>query len=146
MNARCAVSPSRHHSPSRPTRFPWYGPPVAARASILAALIIAAPLLAAQFELPRQSFLIDDVGPIVVAGLPPGEAVTIRLHGGAQDAWSSSETFTADANGVVNVPDPMRLFWSAQRDRSIRRPPPTSPRPSIQNPPEMWQLSAEVKG
>jgi dienelactone hydrolase len=108
----------------------------------LAALVIAAPVLAAKFELPRQSFLIDDIVPIVVSGLTPGQSVTIRLRGGA---WSSSEAFIADANGAVNVSDPMRLFWSAERDRSIPLPAP-APRPGIENPPEPWQLSAEVKG
>ena len=95
--------------------------------------MLAALLLAAQFALPRQSYLIDEVIPIAVTGLAPGDAVTVRARGGE---WSSSATFTADANGTVTVADPMRLFWSAVRDRSARREPP----------PEMWELTAEVKG
>jgi dienelactone hydrolase len=100
----------------------------------LVVFLFAVPTFAAQFDLPRQSFLIDEVVPIVVSGLAPGDAVTIRLRGGA---WSSSDTFTADANGAVDVADPMHLFWSAQRDRSV---PPPAP------PPESWTLTAEVKG
>ena len=95
--------------------------------------MIAALLLAVQFELPRQSFLIDDVVPITVSGLAPGDTVTIRARGGV---WSSSAGFTANANGVVDVADPMRLFWAAEHDRSAAHAPP----------PETWELTAEAKG
>ena len=95
--------------------------------------MLAALLLAVQFELPRQSFLIDEVVPITLSGVAPGASVTIRLRAGD---WSSSGTFVADEKGVVNAADPMRLFWSATRDR---RSPPGPP-------PEAWQLSAETNG
>jgi dienelactone hydrolase len=82
--------------------------------------------------LPRQSFLIDEVVPITISGLAPGDAVTIRARGGA---WSSSAAYTADGSGNVSVADPMRLFWSAVRDRNSTAPPPAS-----------WELTAEVNG
>src|SRR5438270_11197383 len=59
----------------------WYVRHVAARAFL--ALFVTATAFAAQFELPRRSFLIDEVVPIVISGLPPGESVTIRARGRA---------------------------------------------------------------
>jgi dienelactone hydrolase len=94
-------------------------------------VLLAALLAAAAFQLPRQTFLIDDVVPIAVTGLTPGDAVTLRARGGP---WSSSETFTAGADGVVKPADPMQLFWAAQRDRSESR--------DV----DSWELTAEVKG
>jgi dienelactone hydrolase len=110
------------------------------------------------FELGAETVLIDEVIPIVVSGLPPGRAVTVRLRGGtATTEWSSSATFTADPTGVVDLTrvspirgdyegiDPMGLFWSARRDHE-----PAATRPSeaiaVNPPPEPWQLTAEVDG
>jgi len=99
-----------------------------------------------RFEIPQQTFLIDEPIPIVISGLPPGRAVTVKLRG---DEWSSSARFTADQNGVVDLGrmapasgsyqgiDAMGLFWSAQRD----------PQPVAGNPPaQAWHLTAEVDG
>lgn len=95
-------------------------------------MLLGALLAVASFHLPQQSFLIDEVVPIAVTGLAPGDRVTIHARDGG---WASSETFTADANGAVDVADPMRLFWAATRDRS-----------STANPPAAWELVAEVNG
>jgi dienelactone hydrolase len=100
---------------------------------VAASALALIALFAVQFNLPRQSFLVDDVIPISVSGLTPGDAVTVRAHAGA---WSSSATFTADSSGAVSVADPMRLFWSATRERSAPQ----------EAPPQMWELTAEVKG
>src|SRR6266481_5901470 len=83
----------------------------------LALLLWLAPAISpafaaeARFDIPQKSFLIDEVVPIVVSGVPPGSAVTIQLHG---PEWESSGEFHADANGVVDLTktaDPMQLFW-----------------------------------
>ncbi|PYQ58396.1 MAG: hypothetical protein DMF58_15455 [Acidobacteria bacterium] len=121
--------------------------------AVLIVLALFSTAHAAQFELPRESFLIDETIPIVISGLPPGEEVTIALH---SSDWSSSATFNADSAGLVDVTrvspkrgtyngvDAMGLFWSAER--STPRPAPGSPLPTTDNPPQPWQLTAEVHG
>jgi len=94
-------------------------------------MFAAALLAVAQFEIAAKTFLIDEPVPVVVTGLPPNSSVTLRAH---NDEWASKVDFTADANGVVTPPDPMRLFWSAER---------TSRTTSH---PEDWTLTAEVEG
>jgi len=120
---------------------------------LLAVLAIAGTTSGAQFELPRQSFLIDETIPIVVSGLPPDAEVTVRLSDGE---WSSNATFIADSAGIVDLTrmspnrgtykgvDPMGLFWSATR--STQPPPPGSPLPTAENAPKPWQLTADVRG
>src|SRR6478609_1419360 len=79
------------------------------------AIVCAAPLSAATFEIPQKPFLTDEVVPIVISGLPQGSAVTIQLRGPDSE---SAVVYRADANGVVDVTksdDPMELFWSARR-------------------------------
>lgn len=104
-------------------------------AFVIALLLCMWPAFAgdARFDLPQKSFLVDEVVPIVVSGLPPGRVVTIQLHG---PGWESSGDFHADANGVVDLTktaDPMQLFWSAQRASS-------------RMPPDTWELTASVGG
>ena len=45
--------------------------------AVLIVLALFSTAHAAQFELPRESFLIDETIPIVISGLPPGEEVII---------------------------------------------------------------------
>ena len=87
----------------------------------------------ARFDIPQKSFLVDEVVPIVVSGVPPGGAVAIQLR---SSEWESSGDFRADANGVVDLTktaDPMQLFWSAQRSSS-------------RMPPDTWELTASIGG
>jgi len=91
-------------------------------------------LAVAQFEIAQKSFLIDEVVPIVVSGLPPNSRVTIRAR---SNDWASSEDSVADANGVIDLTksaDPMQLFWSARRIAEEHAPA------------ETWTLSAEASG
>lgn len=97
------------------------------------AIVCAAPLSAATFEIPQKPFLIDEVVPIAVSGLPPGRAVTIQLRGPDSE---SSVVYRADAKGIVDVTksdDPMELFWSAHRT-------------SHRDPEERWDLSVVADG
>jgi len=113
-----------------------------------------------RFEIHQQTFLIDEPIPIVIAGLPPGRTVTVRLRGGEEpEQWSSSATFAIPQDGVVDLGriapasgnyqgvDAMGLFWSARRDPDERRAPP-SPPPAIarNSPAQAWKLTAEVDG
>jgi dienelactone hydrolase len=116
----------------------------------IALLLVAG---AAQFELPKTTFLIDETIPIVVSGLTPATDVTIRL---TTSSWASTATFTADSQGIVDVTrmapkqanytgvDAMGLFWSAER--STAPPAPSSPLPITDISPQSWQLTAEVQG
>lgn len=103
------------------------------RVLIVAAVVIGAVVQqrssdAVVIELTQNDVLLDAVLPIVVSGLRPNTAVTLRARGGAPDnPWTSSATFTADAGGRVDLArmapdagsykevDPMGLFWSASR-------------------------------
>ena len=130
----------------------------ARRAFALIALTFGriAPAFGARFELPRETFLIDEPIPIIISGLPAGETITVGLRGGSRGEWLSNVTVTADSAGVVDLArmapsqgtyrgiDPMGLFWSAKR--SIPPPPPSSPLPRTENPPQPWQLTATVHG
>jgi dienelactone hydrolase len=129
------------------TLFCWLGP-----------FAVAQPAEAPHphFELGKETVLIDEVIPIVISGLPPGRAVTVRLRGGGSVEWSSRATFNADQAGVVDLTrtapirgdyesiDTMGLFWSARRrgDRPTERAEPAASNP----PPEPWHLTAEVDG
>ena len=103
------------------------------RVLIVAAVVIGAVVQQRSsdtvvIELTQNDVLLDAVLPIVVSGLRPNTAVTLRARGGAPDnPWTSSATFTADAGGRVDLArmapdagsykevDPMGLFWSASR-------------------------------
>jgi dienelactone hydrolase len=109
----------------------------------------------AHFELMRDDVLLDEPIPIIVSGLTPAAAVTVHLHGGVNDAWTSSATFTADRDGRIDLTrmppvkgsyhdvDAMGLFWSAERNQR-------SPAPATDEeegtPPDRWTLTAEVGG
>jgi dienelactone hydrolase len=105
------------------------------RLATLAVFVSAAALTAAmyaddrgaRFELTRDDVLIDDVVPIVVAGLPPAAATTVHATAGTQARVTSSATFIADRDGRIDLTqmapkngsysgvDPMGLFWSYTR-------------------------------
>lgn len=108
-----------------------------------------------RFEIPQQTFLIDEPIPIVISGLPPSRAATVRLRGGEDVEWSSSARFTIGQDGIVDLGrtaptsgsyqgvDAMGLFWSAQRDPAARR----APQEIAEYPPaQAWKLTAEVDG
>jgi dienelactone hydrolase len=110
------------------------------------------------FEIPRDTFLIDEPIPIVISGLPPGQMVTVKLRSDDQPAWSSSASFVAGQDGVADLTrmapasgsyrgvDAMGLFWSlfgsGRRDSSAER----VPEAALNPPPRKWQLAAEVGG
>ena len=106
------------------------------------------------FEIPRDTFLIDEPIPIVISGLPPGQMVTVKLRSDDQPAWSSSASFIVGPDGIADLTrmapasgsyrgvDAMGLFWSARRDSSVDR----VPEAVLNPPPRKWQLIAEVGG
>lgn len=117
------------------------------------------PESVARFELVRDDVLIDEPVPIVVSGLAPGAAVTVRLRGGADDLWTSSATFTADHDGRVDLTrmaptkgsykdvDAMGLFWSAERSRpstSAQRGDEDKNEDDEPDSPGRWTLTAET--
>jgi dienelactone hydrolase len=123
--------------------------------------LAAAPLTAPEapsahphFDIPRDTFLIDEPIPIVIVGLPPGQMVTVKLRSDDQPAWSSSATFIAGADGAIDLRrmppssgsyrgvDAMGLFWSAHRDSAEHGAAANARNP----PPRKWQLTAEVGG
>ncbi len=110
------------------------------------------------FVLPQDTFLIDDVVPIIVEGLPPQARVTIEArNGGESNPLVSSATFAAGADGRVDLTsmapvkgdysgvDAMGLFWSARRGHSR-----VGPRAADDNdtPDELsdWTLTASNDG
>ncbi len=111
------------------------------------------------FEIPRDTFLIDEPIPIVIAGLPPGQLVTVTLRSDDQPAWSSDASFIAGQDGVADLTrmapasgsyrgvDAMGLFWSqfwsARRDSLTDRVPEAA---ALNLQPRKWQLVAEVGG
>ncbi|HEV8434327.1 MAG TPA: acyl-CoA thioester hydrolase/BAAT C-terminal domain-containing protein, partial [Thermoanaerobaculia bacterium] len=105
-----------------------------ARALAFLAFLCGAPAASpATFDLPRKTFLIDEVVPIVVSGLPPGREVALQLRGPDSE---SSMVYRADAKGVLDLTksdDPMELFWSARRT-------------SRRDPADRWDLTAIVDG
>ena len=130
---------------------------------MLAALYaIVAVLAAAQpqprFEIQPGSALIDEPIAMAVHGLNPGSTVTIGLRGwGDAPEWSSSATFVADQNGVVDLTrmapvrgdydgvDGMGLFWSARRSHSASGKPERRVDASMPAA-EIWHLTASVNG
>src|SRR5262245_44786406 len=133
-------------------------------APILCAIgIVTAPALsqpsaptAARFDLEQTDALVDEVIPIRVSGLTPGAAVTIHLHGGLDDGWTSSATFTADRDGKVDVTrmapskgsykdvDAMGLFWSLERARTPSTDAAEADDEDERPSPDRWSLTADV--
>ena len=56
----------------------------------------------AQFEIAHADSLIDEPIAMRVAGLAPGENVTIRVRGGVNDAWTANASFIADGDGRIS--------------------------------------------
>ncbi len=108
-----------------------------------------------RFELTRDDVLIDDVVPIVVAGLPPGAATTVHATAGTQARVASSATFIADRDGRIDLTqmapkngsysgvDPMGLFWSSPRAPTGAAPPANDADAEAATP-DRWTLTAEV--
>jgi len=106
----------------------------------LTLLLIAPPVLSRQaprLEITPDTVLVDDRFRVAVAGLTPGQDVTIRVDGN-RGIWHSSATVRADAQGRAEVADPMRLIWSATGER----PAAPAPGPGIQP----WVFTAEADG
>ena len=112
--------------------------PVAAVA-LLAALLPAAVASrqAARFEITPDSVLVDERFRVALAGAPPREEVTIRVDGN-RGVWQSSAVFRSDDSGRVEIPDAMRLVWSATGSRPL---PGAAPVPA-----QPWSFTAEVAG
>jgi dienelactone hydrolase len=107
----------------------------------LALMPIASPGLArqtAQFTFTPESPLLDERFQVTLDGLKPGQDVTIRVDGN-RGVWHSHATIRADDRGRVEVPDPMKLIWSATGER------PATPVPA---PPtgQPWIFTAEADG
>ena len=113
---------------------------------MIATLALAAAV-AAHFDVHPDDALIDEPVAISISGLAPSSRVTIALRNAP---WSSSATFIADANGVVDLTrmapergdysdvDPMGLFWSAH---DVGRALSPSEGGGL-----VWQLTATVNG
>src|SRR5438128_7951447 len=127
---------------------------------VITALCLIAAALAdvAHFDIRPESALTDEPIAIVVSGLAPGSNVVIGLRGwGDSPQWSSTATFVADANGVIDLTrmapvrgdyegvDGMGLFWSTHRDVAGRAERERRIDASMP-PPEVWHLSASVDG
>jgi dienelactone hydrolase len=112
--------------------------PVRGHAIALALLLLAPPALSRQtprFEITPDAVLTDGRFRVALAGLTPGQDVTIRVDGNG-GVWHSRTTVRGDAQGRAEVADPMRLIWSATGER------PTSPRGPI----PQWIFTAEADG
>jgi dienelactone hydrolase len=94
--------------------------------------------------------------PIVVTGLTPRSAVTIRARSGGQQPWASNATFVADESGKVNLAqmaptrgtyknvDSMGLFWSAERESASGSSEPDEDTAVAS--PALWTLTADMDG
>jgi dienelactone hydrolase len=114
-------------------------PRIRRRALQVASVVLATLALSRQtpqFEISPQDVLLDEPLHIALAGLPPQQDVTILVDGN-RGVWHSSATFRSDAQGRVEVADPMRLIWSATGE------PPAAPNPV---PAQPWIFSAQVDG
>lgn len=125
---------------------------------IAALCFLATAAAGPHFEVRPESALVDEPIAVVVRGLAPASRVVVGLRGyGDAPHWSSSATFVADANGVVDLTrmapargdydgvDAMGLFWSARHDSSPRELPERRVDASMP-PAEVWQLTASVDG
>jgi dienelactone hydrolase len=91
----------------------------------------------ARFEITPQDVLTDERFRLALDGLKPGQEITIRADGN-RGIWHSSVTLRSDAAGRAEVPDPMKLVWSATGDR-----PPAGVRQPLAQP---WTFTAEAEG
>lgn len=110
------------------------------RATAFAALLCATLALSGQtphFEITPDTALVDERFRVAIAGLAPGQDVTIRVDGNS-GTWRSSTTVQSDAQGRAEVADPMRLIWSATGQR------PATPAPGTATVP--WIFTAETAG
>jgi dienelactone hydrolase len=110
----------------------------------------------AGFELAADDVLLDELVPIVVTGLTPRSAVTIRARSGGQQPWASNATFVADESGKVDLAqmaptrgtyknaDAMGLFWSAERESASGSPDPDED--TAVGSPALWTLTADMDG
>jgi dienelactone hydrolase len=115
---------------------------------------------APRFELSADTALVDEVVQIALTGLPPRQHVTVRMLAGGPARLHSSATFRSDERGVVDIGrmspvagdyqgvHAMGLFWSADRDATVRGPVPQILRTAEVRlpPPQMFILSAELDG
>ena len=104
----------------------------------VASLLVATLTLSAQtprFEISPDTVLTDEPFRVALAGLPPGQEVTVRVEGN-RGMWHSSATVRSDAQGRAEISDPMRLVWSATGQRVAGPPSPMQP----------WVFTAEVDG
>ena len=84
-------------------------PRIRRRALQVASVVLATLALSRQtpqFEISPQDVLLDEPLHIALAGLPPQQDVTILVDGN-RGLWHSSATFRSDAQGRVEVADPM---------------------------------------
>lgn len=114
------------------------------------------PSRSPRFDLPKDDVLVDETIPIVVSGVAPHATVVVHLRGGQDAQWASSATFTADANGRIDLTtmaplkgtykdaDAMGLFWSAERRASSSDL--AGSDDEGESLPDQWMLTAEVDG
>jgi dienelactone hydrolase len=110
----------------------------------------------ARFELAADDVLLDELVTIVVTGLTPRSAVTIRARSGGQQPWASNATFVADESGKVDLAelaptrgtyknvDSMGLFWSAERESASGSSEPDEDTAVAS--PTLWTLTADMDG
>jgi dienelactone hydrolase len=107
----------------------------------LIATVLSAPAgagrQAARFEITPQTVLLDERFRVSLDGVPPGQEITVRLDG--DGIWHSSVSLRSDDQGRIEIPDPMRLVWSATGER----PPAGSVAHGAMQP---WTFTAEVGG
>lgn len=94
----------------------------------------------ARFIITPASVLVDERFSVSLEGVKPDRDVTIHVEA-TRSGWQSSATFRSDARGRVDVPDPMRLIWSAAGDRPT--PGGTALAPAATQP---WTFTAASEG
>jgi dienelactone hydrolase len=124
--------------------------------SLIGAALAVTAVADPHFVLPRDAFLIDEVVPIVVEGLPAQARVTIDAKNGELgNPLVSSATFVAAADGRMDATttapvkgdysgvDAMGLFWSVRREHAG-----LGPRAAEETPDELsdWTLTASIDG
>ena len=70
----------------------------------------------ARFDITPDTILIDERFHLSLEDAPAGREITIRADGN-RGQWHWSGTFRSDDRGHVEVPDPMRMIWSATGER-----------------------------
>ena len=114
------------------------------RTALSLALMLGAPAAVGaqtpRLEISPAAVLVDERFRITLDGFAPGQEVTIRgdANGGV---LRSSMTVRADDRGHLDVPDPMRLIWSATREQTPAAP--ADGQPVIV---QSWTFTAESGG